>query len=71
MREQSQQGVRGYLTGSGGSNNNIGLGAAGAEVGFNNFLVWANTSNRKSSLQTGKSVFSPAKIRLQAKPFSI
>jgi iron complex outermembrane receptor protein len=48
MREQSQEGVRGYLTGSGGSNNNTGTGGAGAEADFADFLVWASTSNQKT-----------------------
>jgi iron complex outermembrane receptor protein len=48
MKERSQDGIRGYLTGTGGSNNNSGAGGAGAEAGFNNFLVWANGSNQKT-----------------------
>jgi iron complex outermembrane receptor protein len=48
MKEQSLNGVRGYLTGNGGSNNNIGSGGAGVEVGFNNFLIWGNGSNQKT-----------------------
>src|SRR6185436_10581726 len=40
--------MRGYLTGSGGSNNNNGAGSAGFEFGKRDFLVWANGGNQKT-----------------------
>jgi iron complex outermembrane receptor protein len=48
MKEQSQDGVRGYLTGGGGSNSNNGSGGAGFEFGHRDWLLWGNTSNQKT-----------------------
>jgi len=48
MREQFQEGVHGYLTGGGGTNNTSGNGGAGFEVGHRNWLMWANASNQKT-----------------------
>ncbi|MFN0122062.1 MAG: TonB-dependent receptor domain-containing protein [Blastocatellia bacterium] len=42
------KGTRGYLTGSGGSNNNLGAGSAGLEAGTENFLFWANASGQRT-----------------------
>jgi iron complex outermembrane recepter protein len=48
LTENSQDGMRGYLTGTGGSNNNNGAGSAGFEYGKHDFLVWANGGNQKT-----------------------
>jgi len=48
MKEMSQDGVRGYVTGGLGSNNTNGSGSMGVEYGVRNWLVWANGSNQKT-----------------------
>ena len=48
MKEQSHDGVRGYLTGGGGTNSNSGAGGAGFEFGHRNWMLWGNASNQKT-----------------------
>jgi iron complex outermembrane receptor protein len=48
MKEGSVDGIRGYLSGTGGSNNKNGAGSAGFELGRKDFLLWANGSQQKT-----------------------
>jgi iron complex outermembrane receptor protein len=48
MKEQNQDGIRGYLSGTGGSNNKNGAGSAGFELGNNNWLLWGNAGHQKT-----------------------
>jgi iron complex outermembrane recepter protein len=48
MKEQNQDGIRGYLSGTGGTNNKDGAGSTGFELGNNNWLLWANASHQKT-----------------------
>ncbi len=48
FREQSQDGFRGYMTGTGGSNNANGAGSMGFEYGARNWLVWGSGGNQKT-----------------------
>jgi iron complex outermembrane recepter protein len=47
MKEQSQDGIRGYLSGTLGSNNTQGNGSTGFELGNHNWMGWANASHQK------------------------
>lgn len=48
FREQSQDGFRGYMTGTGGSNSANGAGSAGFEYGARNWLLWGSGGNQKT-----------------------
>jgi iron complex outermembrane receptor protein len=48
MKETSQDGIRGYLTGGGASNNSNGFGSAGFEYGTHDWLIWGNGGNQKT-----------------------
>jgi iron complex outermembrane receptor protein len=48
MKEQSQDGIRGYVSGTGGTNNKNGAGSTGFELGNHNFLLWANAGQQKT-----------------------
>lgn len=47
--EEAHQGLRGYVTGEGSTNRNLGGGSAGLEYGVKNFMVWANGGGQESN----------------------
>lgn len=48
MHEHPHQGVRGFLTGVGGSTNAHGGGAGGFEVGVNNWMLWGGFGGQRT-----------------------
>lgn len=48
MKEQNQDGIRGYVSGTYGSNNKNGAASTGFELGNHDFLLWANASQQKT-----------------------
>ncbi len=48
MKEQTQEGIHGYVTGTAGSNNRNGAGSAGFEYGLHDWLLWMNGGNQKT-----------------------
>ena len=49
LHEKPHAGVRGYLTGIGGTNNNQGAGSGGIEYGTEKILLWGNGSFQRLS----------------------
>lgn len=48
FREHTHEGVRGYLTGVGGSNNGLGGGSAGFEFGTKQWQFWASGGGQRT-----------------------
>jgi len=48
IHQHPHQGLRGYLTGIGGSTNDQGGGSAGLEYGFGRWLVWGNGGGQRT-----------------------
>ena len=51
-----QTGVRGYLSGSGGTNNSLGGGNAGFEAGFGNLQIWGQGGGTRTGDYTAPEV---------------
>ena len=49
MHSHAHQGLRGFLLGSGGSNNSLGGASAGFEYGIGNWMVWGQGGGVRSS----------------------